>query len=213
MPGTLIETTEEGGSGGGYSNACYFIDKSGEVLHRYRKKNLWHPERPHLDSDVETPHGAFDTPWGKVGMLICWDVAFPEAFRALVHEGARLVICPTYWTATDAGKGLEINPESETRFLESVCVTRAYENTCAVAFVNTGAPKGQVKDDATGLEFVGLSHVAMPFHGALGKLGTGEDVSIVNVALDNLNVAEEVYKVREDMKREEWHYAHTILKK
>lgn len=38
----------------------------------------------------------FDTPIGKVGLLICWDLAFPEAFRELVAKGAEVVIIPTF---------------------------------------------------------------------------------------------------------------------
>jgi predicted amidohydrolase len=38
----------------------------------------------------------FDTPIGKVGLLICWDLAFPEAFRELIANGAEVVIIPTF---------------------------------------------------------------------------------------------------------------------
>lgn len=38
----------------------------------------------------------FDTPIGRVGMLICWDLAFPEAFRELVTKGVEIVILPSF---------------------------------------------------------------------------------------------------------------------
>ena len=38
----------------------------------------------------------FDTPIGKVGLLICWDLAFPEAFRELVSRGAEIIVIPTF---------------------------------------------------------------------------------------------------------------------
>lgn len=202
VAGTLIEPLSDGG----LANVCYFIAPNGEILSRYAKKNLWHPERPHLTADAATPHTTFDTPWGKIGLIICWDLAFPEACRALVADGARIIICPAFWLAQDAGDGANINPASETVFLEHVCVARAFENTCAMVFVNSGAPKGQIADEK-GNEFVGLSQLAMPFVGAVGKLGAGEDMSIVNVDLSVLDVAEQVYKVREDMAKETWHYA------
>lgn len=54
------------------------------------------PERDHLKSSQYDPHIAFDTPIGKVGMLICWDLAFPEAFRELIAQGAQIIIIPTF---------------------------------------------------------------------------------------------------------------------
>jgi predicted amidohydrolase len=75
---------------------AYFISNDGSILSSYQKKNLWHPERPHLTSSKHTPHVAFDTPLGKVGMLICWDLAFPEAFRELIAGGAKTIIIPTF---------------------------------------------------------------------------------------------------------------------
>ncbi|KAG4429084.1 hypothetical protein IFR05_015431, partial [Cadophora sp. M221] len=134
VPGTIIEK-----HGTSLLNIAYFISDTGEILGRYQKKNLWHPERPHLTSSTHEPHVAFDTPLGKVGLLICWDLAFPEAFRELVAQGAKLVIVPTFWTLADCSeKGLRRNPFAEELFLESVLVARAFENTCAVVFVNAG---------------------------------------------------------------------------
>lgn len=212
VPGTMVEPHGDDGDGGdgGLANAAYFIGPDGEVCARYQKKNLWHPERPHLVADVETPHAAFDTPWGPMGMLVCWDLAFPEAFRELVAAGARVVIVPAFWLASDGGDGVAVNPDSERVFLENVCVARAFENTCAVVFVNAGAPAGRAdaRDDE-GNEYVGVSQVAMPLQGALGKMGPGEGMSVVDVDLGVLDVAEEVYRVRGDLAREGWHYVKT----
>lgn len=66
------------------------------MLASYRKKNIWHPERPHLTSSGLERHTAVDTPIGRVGMLICWDLAFPEAFRELIADGAEIIILPTF---------------------------------------------------------------------------------------------------------------------
>ncbi|KAK5987816.1 putative nitrilase [Cladobotryum mycophilum] len=222
VPGTILELTspgseEEGeGEANGIANVAYFIGPEGSILGRYQKKNLWHPERSILTADAETPHLAFDTPWGRFGLLICWDLAFPESFRELVADGARFVVVPTYWLASDNGdEGDSVNPLSETLFLESVTVARAFENTCGFVLCNVGAPLGSGssgKDDE-GTEFVGLSQVAMPMLGALGKLGAEEGMSVISVDTKILDVAEETYKVRGDMAKEGWHYAHTLREK
>ena len=204
VPGTILEPTD----GDGLANVAYFIGPDGAVLSRYQKKNLWHPERPHLVADIETPHGAFDTPWGRMGLLICWDVAFPESYRELVADGAKMVVTPSFWLADDAGDGVSINPQSEKLFLDSVLVARAFENTCAVVYVNAAAPKGAVDGkDPLGNEFCGVSQVAMPILGALGgSMGPCEEMRVVDVDMGVLDLAESQYKVRQDMAKEGWHY-------
>lgn len=142
-------------------------------------------------------------------MLICWDLAFPEAFRELIAGGAKIIIVPTWWTLADCSdKALAYNPRSEALFLESTLVARCYENTCMVVFANVGAPVG---DDSKG-SFCGLSQVAVPFQGALGKLGPEEGMSVVEVDMDILEEAERNYKVRADMGVEGWHYDYTLRK-
>lgn len=96
VPGTIIEKQEGPNGTPIFYNTAYFISNDGSILGSYIKKNIWHPERPHLTSSGLDRHVAIDTPIGRVGMLICWDLAFPEAFRELIADGADIVIIPTY---------------------------------------------------------------------------------------------------------------------
>lgn len=155
VPGSLGELHEDNA----IVNAAYFIDNQGAIRGKYEKKNLWHTERPYVKgSKNDTRHVAFDTPLGKVGMLICWDLAFPEAFRELIIQGAKLIIVPAYWKYTDAFEvGMKRNPKSEGVFLDATVVSRAFDNTCAVVFCNAAGPQTE--------GFAGLSQVAMPFLG------------------------------------------------
>ncbi|CZT07561.1 related to NIT3 Nitrilase [Rhynchosporium agropyri] len=200
VPGTIVEK-----HGPDLLNIAYFISSNGTILGRYQKKNLWHPERPHLTSSTHEPHMAFDTPLGKIGMLICWDLAFPEAFRELIAQGAKIIIVPTFWTLADCSEeGLKHNLLSEQLFLESVLVARTFENTCAVVFANAGGPKGE--DGRERGSWAGGSQVALPFRGAVGKLGWEEGMSVVDVDMEILEQAEDNYKVRQDLASEGWHY-------
>lgn len=204
VPGTIVEERDDD-----LVNIAYFISSSGDILNEYQKKNLWHPERPHLTSSQHEPHEAFDTPIGKVGLLICWDLAFPEAFRSLIASGAEIIIIPTFWTHGDCSPaGLAHNKHAESLFLESTIVSRTFENTCAVVFCNAGGPPGKTKEGT----YCGLSQLAVPFKGALGKLGEEEGMSIVELDMQILADAEENYKVREDIGREGWHYQYTLTR-
>lgn len=90
VPGTIVELHDAGTEDERLLNVAYFITNTGEIAGKYVKKNLWGPiERLHLTSSSMDSHPVFDTPLGKVGMLICWDLAFPEAFRELISKGAK----------------------------------------------------------------------------------------------------------------------------
>lgn len=182
-------------------NVSTFISSTGEILGTYTKQNLWHPERPHLTpSSLPEPHTVISTPLGPIGILICWDLAFPEAFRSLIRQGAKIIIIPAFWTNECSDEGRRRNPNAEGLFLESALTTRAFENTCCVVFVNAG---GKQEDG-----MLGLSQVTMPFIGKVkgGFEGCEEGFRVVEVDMEILEEAERNYKVREDLSREDWHY-------
>lgn len=212
VPGTIVEfhSKDRPGTEGEdmLLNVAYFIDDKGEILGRYQKKNLWHPERPHLTSSTSDPHETIQTPLGPLGLLICWDLAFPEAFRELIASGAKIIVIPTLWTHSDCSEyGLALNPQSEALFLESTLTARAYEQTCCVIFVNAGAPAGRADKGA----YAGLSRVCLPFLGAIGeetKDSSEEGMSIVEINMEIVEEAEKNYQVRRDIAREDWHYTY-----
>lgn len=190
-----------------FRNVAYFIDNQGKILGSYQKKNLWHSERGHLTSAVDDLHPVIDTPIGKVGLLACWDLAFPEAFRELIAGGAETIIIPAYWTFAEAsGAGMRYNARCEQLVLNSMVVSRCFENTCAIVFVNAGnaVPK---RDDKKNI-CVGESQISVPFIGALEKLGDAEGMIIADIDTQILKDAEDNYKVREDMAKSNWHYVY-----
>lgn len=141
----------------------------------------------------------------RAGLLVCWDLAFPEAFRALVADGVDVVVVPAWWEMGDVdGEARRVNPDCERVHLEGAMVARAWENGVVVVFVNKG----------------GLSRVVVPVAGVVGEV-KGEEgmegevvegMEVVEVDLGVLEVAERNYKVRADMKGEGWHYGYTLWK-
>lgn len=185
-------------------NVTYFISHTGEILGSYTKKNLWEStEQKSLRSSGNHPHQVIQTPLGPVGLLICWDLAFPEVWRQLAAQGAKLIIVPTLWTRSGASDtGHRWNPSAESLFLDSVLTARTFENTCAVVFANAGGPPGR--------NYCGLSQITIPYAGPLARLGTSsQGMAIADLDMGVLEDAEANYSVRADMAQKNWHYSHT----
>ena len=75
-------------------NTSLLIDRSGNIAGKYRKTHLSLNEYEQgISPGDELP--VFDTDFGKVGMLICWDMYFPEPARIMAMKGAELILVST----------------------------------------------------------------------------------------------------------------------
>lgn len=76
-------------------NTAVLIGRDGAVAGKYRKTHL-----PYEESEAGLTPGdtypVFDTDFGKVGMMVCWDFQFPEPWRALALQGAELILLPIW---------------------------------------------------------------------------------------------------------------------
>ena len=104
----------------------------------------------------------FDLDGVRVGILICYDVEFPEAVRALALAGADLVAVPT---------ALMRPYQVVTR---TVVPTRAYENQVYVAYANRCGSEGE-------LTYAGESCVVGPDGADLARAGSGEELLLAEI--------------------------------
>ncbi len=193
VPGSIIE-----GDDSGWYNTTYYIDSTGIVQGKYRKIHLWHPERCYLLPGHTAP--VFDTAYGRVGLLICWDLIFPEVFRAMVRQDVDIVICPSYWCFEDAGIGLKHDPDAEVHAVNALCVARAFENEIILVYANAAISKSG--DDLVKDHLIGRSQITVPFKGATKILNHPHEemfIQSVNTAL--LKDAESAYKIRSDLRQ------------
>lgn len=65
------------------------------VVAAYGKRNLWATEEG-VSAGLTSPP-VIETEFGHIGVLICWDLAFPETVRSLAGRGAKIIFCPSYW--------------------------------------------------------------------------------------------------------------------
>ncbi len=71
---------------------------------KYRKVHLPLTERIMMyPGDGDYP--VFETRFGKVGLMICFDKAYPEVARSLALKGAEILLCPTAWPPYRAERG------------------------------------------------------------------------------------------------------------
>ncbi len=193
VPGSIIE-----GDVGGLYNTTYYIDRSGDVLGKYQKINLWLPERGYITPGEHTC--VFDTRFGKVGLIICWDLMFPEVFRAMVEQDVEMVICPSYWCLEDAGSGQKLNRYSEVTLVNALCIARAFENEIVLVYANAA---GKTVIDGNNNTLVGQSQVTVPFSGPLDiAMHNDEAMFIAEVDTSVLVTAEEAYEIRSDLRKQ-----------
>lgn len=82
---------------GAFYNTYEVIDPAGNSALKYHKliPSSVDPELSGKQSKAGDELALFDTPWGKIGVLICWEAWFPELCRTLAMRGANLVLFPT----------------------------------------------------------------------------------------------------------------------
>ena len=85
----------EAGADGRLYNSAALVDPSG-VRAVYRKVHLWDREQLVFTPGDERPP-VLDTPHGRIGLMVCYDLEFPEWVRAAALQGAELLCVPTNW--------------------------------------------------------------------------------------------------------------------
>ena len=192
VPGSIIEGDETGL----YNTTCY-IDSAGDILGRYRKVHLWLPERSYI-----TPGDGVcvvQTRFGKVGLIICWDLMFPETFRAMVEKDVEIVICPSYWCLEDAGSGQKLNRYAEVTLVNALCIARAFEHEIVLIYANAA---GKTKLDGNTCTLVGQSQITAPFLGPLDiAMHNNECMLIQEIDTSILATAEKAYEIRSDLRK------------
>ncbi len=138
-------------------NSSVLIDQEGAVKGVYRKVHLFASEKEFFRAGCEYP--VFDTSIGKLGMLICWDTAFPEVSRCLALQGADLLIVSTNWEKPYLSTIVTKNQQD----WDLVTRARAFDNCMYLVSAN------RIGFDET-LGFFGRSNIIGPTGEAVAEL-------------------------------------------
>ena len=161
------------------ANRSYLLNTTGEVVQTYDKIHLF---------DVALKRGEFyresktvapgnrasvaETPWGRLGFSVCYDVRFPQLYRALAHAGADFISIPAAFTATTGEAHWHV-----------LVRARAIETGCYVF-----AP-GQCGRRPWGRRTYGHSLIVDPWGEVLADAGENPGIIVVEIDPDKVSEA------------------------
>ena len=179
----VIVSLFEKRTAGVYHNSVAVIDSSGEILGTYRKMHI--PDDPgYYEKFYFAPgdlgYKSFNTNFGNIGTLICWDQWYPEAARLTSLLGASIIFYPTAigWHPNEKGE------EGGAQYESWLTVQRghAIANGVYIAAVNRiGLEK--VEKDSAGIEFWGQSFICDP-QGVLLAQASADNEEILIAEVD-----------------------------
>lgn len=178
LGGSLLEARD------GRNYNCFALYAPDGTLHAvYRKMHLF---RLMAEEKYLAPGEAAtlaDTPWGKIGMAICYDLRFPELFRRYALGGAQLILVPAEW------------PHPRRAHWQTLLRARAIENQCFVAACNRVGTTGNST-------FFGASAVIDPWGETLIEGGEAEMILTVTIDLALVDSVRRRIPVFEDRRPE-----------
>jgi predicted amidohydrolase len=155
----------------GLRNAAVVFGPDGAELGRYHKRALFGDWEKATFLAGAAPCRVRLGRW-RVGVLICYDVEFPELVRAEARAGVDLVVAPTALMAP------------HDRVARQVIPVRALENQIFLGYCNRAGAE-------PGLSYVGLSTIAGPRGETLAQAGPGEESGLIMADLDRARIARE----------------------
>lgn len=165
-------------------NSSVLINEQGEIDGVYSKNHLWALERFYFKNGNEIP--VFETKYGKIGIMICYDAGFPETARILALKGAEIIFMPSAWRIQDKDMW-DINISA-----------RSLENTVFVAAVNRFGREGD-------LYLFGNSKVANTRGKIIAEsLNECEEILICDVDLDELSSRRAIVPYLKDRRPEQY---------
>lgn len=139
------------------ANSAVLIGADGEILLNYRKSHLFGDLDRAMFKSVGTEFPVAELNGFKIGLLICYDIEFPEPARRLALAGADVILIPT----------AQMQPYEQVA--RHVLPARAYENQVYTAYANHSG-------DDDGLSYVGLSSICGPNGAVLAMAGLDEEM-------------------------------------
>ena len=158
-------------------NTSFVFDPQGACVARHRKMHLFDIDveggQRFRESDTLSPGNdvtLFDTPWGRMGLCICFDLRFEELCRVMALEGARVLLAPAAFNMTTGPAHWEL-----------LLRQRAVDNQC---FTVGTSP---ARDESASYVAWGNSMVCDPWGTVLHCCGAGEEVAVTELDMTRID--------------------------
>lgn len=165
------------------------------VLGHHRKVHIPAGERASFSAG--DGFRAFDTPVGRVGMLLCYDKMFPDAATTLAQQGATTIVSMAAWPVCRLRPSLRMSRDRQVRHFNLLDQTRAVENQVLWVSTNQTGRLGR-------LRFPGQAKVVCPDGRILARTGTRG-----GTALARLDIAGTVGRLRDEISHLDDRVEHT----
>ena len=159
---------------GNVYNTSYIFDREGKQIGKHRKVHLFDIDvkggQTFKESDMLTAGDSdtvFDTEFGKIGVMLCFDIRFPELSRMMVNDGAKVIFVPAAFNMTTGSAHWELS--FRTRALDN----QIYMVGCASA-----------RDVSAGYISWGHSIVTDPWGRVTGMLDENEGILLAELDMD-----------------------------
>jgi N-carbamoylputrescine amidase len=152
-------------------NSVVCVSSDG-VLGRHRK--VHQPLNEHASYAAGDAFACFDTPVGRLGMMICYDKAFPESARCLALDGAEIVVCVSAWPGSRTNPSTDLAEDRWTRRFDLFDRARALENQVVWLSANQAGTFGS-------LRFVASAKVVDPGGEVLATTGVAPGVAVAEI--------------------------------
>ena len=169
--------------GDDYFNTAYITDASGKEIGKYRKVHLFSMAGEDNYFKCGEEKVVVDTGIGKLGIIICYDLRFPELTRALALSGAAILLVPAQW------------PKARVKHWRTLAIARAIENQLFVVACNrTGRDKKEW--------YPGHSLIIDPWGEVLAEGGEEEGFIFAEIDLDRVKSVRQTMRCFDDRKPE-----------
>ena len=172
-------------------NTCFIFDRQGNIIGRHRKIHLFDSDvsgMPVRESDTFSPGSeitVFDTEFGKMGCAVCYDIRFPEVFRAMAERGAQVVFLPA-----------QFNMVSGPHHWASMLRARA----CDYQYFFVGAAAARNPDFK--YQCYGHSIIIDPFGDVLGIGDEDETIVYADIDLGRIEEVREMLPCKKNIRRD-----------